>query len=62
MYCVWANSKQGKTVCKYRGAKITPGKNNPVYSNPYVTSTATPSQLMYGKPQSQIGYQKHPNP
>lgn len=30
--CVWVNSRRGKTVCRYRRAKITRGENNPVFS------------------------------
>lgn len=30
--CVWVNSRRGKTVCRYRRAKITRGENNPVCS------------------------------
>lgn len=34
--CVWVNSRRGKTVCRYRRAKITRGENNPVYSSIFI--------------------------
>lgn len=30
--CVWANSRRGKTVCKWRRKKIIRDENNPIYS------------------------------